>query len=118
MNSATTHMLGAIRKRRENLERLEQLILEEFGESSNGLAAPIPTAKRSYRRKPSKRASPPRAVNLISRKAQMHDWLKKNGPATRSEIIAGSGLPEGTISGYLSAEKNLFENRDGVWHAR
>lgn len=107
MDSATRQMLEAVRKRKANLDRIEQLILEEFGESTNGAAAP---PKRAGRRKP--------APTGKSRKVQIHEWLKANGPATRGEILEGTGLPPGTVGGYLSAEKDLFESRDGQWHAR
>lgn len=52
-----------------------------------------------------------------SKKTQIHEWLKHNGPATRAEVQKGTSLPKGTMS-YLSIAKDLFENRDGKWHAR
>jgi hypothetical protein len=52
------------------------------------------------------------------RKTQIHEWLKQNGPATRGEILKGTELPGGTVGAYLSSEKELFESRDGKWHAR
>lgn len=109
MDSATQQMLDTVRKRRDNLNRIEQLILEEFGESQ-----PTPNGNGPLRRKSVKTES----RNGVPRKTQLHEWLKENGPSSRSDIISRSGLPEGTISGYLSAEKGLFENRDGLWHAR
>jgi hypothetical protein len=56
-------------------------------------------------------------VNSPSQKMRLHAWLKQNGPATRAEILKGSGVPEGTASSYLSVEKDLFESRDGKWYA-
>jgi hypothetical protein len=111
MDSATKQMLEAVDKRLAKLQQIRLLIVEEFGETtSNGNGAIV---KRAGRR--SKAALLP---NGTGRKTQLHDWLKKNGPATRGDIVKNSGLPEGTISGYLSTEKNLFENRDGKYHAR
>lgn len=52
------------------------------------------------------------------RKAQIHEWLKQNGPATRGEILKGTELPGGTVGANLSSEKELFESRDGKWYAR
>lgn len=107
MDSATKQMLEAVDKRLAKLQQIRSLIVEEFGESSNGTSAKVI-------RKPRRIQSPVGG----GRKIQLRDWLKKNGPATRGEIIKNSGLPEGTISGYLSTEKDLFENRDGKWHVR
>jgi hypothetical protein len=53
-----------------------------------------------------------------TRKATIHEWLKANGPHGRSEIITGTGLPEGTVGSLLSQCPDLFENRDGKWYAR
>jgi hypothetical protein len=106
-------MLEAIRKRKANLDQIERLILEEFGQSGNDER---PASKRTRRKKISRRGL--RRKNGTSRKDELHAWLKKNGPSSRKEIITGSGLPAGTVTGYLSSEKDLFENRDGKWHAR
>ncbi|MGA3024030.1 MAG: hypothetical protein ABSF98_04600 [Bryobacteraceae bacterium] len=110
MDSATKQMLETVDKRLAKLQQVRALILEEFGESSNG-------ASRKIARKPQV-APAPSVVRKTQRKIQLHEWLKSNGPSTRAEIIAGTRFPEGTIGGYLSTEKDLFENRDGKWHAR
>ena len=64
-------------------------------------------------------ATPKVRVNgAPTRKTQLHDWLKRNGPATREQVLAGSGLPSGSASSILSVEKDLFQKRDdGRWHA-
>jgi hypothetical protein len=104
MDSATRQMIEAVDKRMAKLKQIRALITEEFGDLSNGVSAK-PRVKRHN-------------GQLSGRKKQLHDWLKKNGPATRAEIIKGSGLPDGTVGGYLSTEKDLFESRDEKWHAR
>ncbi len=108
MDSATQHMLETVDKRIAKLQQIRTLIVEEFGTSQNG-------TREVAKRKLAKARIP---ASSGGRKTEIHGWLKKNGPATRSEIIEGTKLPAGTISGYLSAEKELFENRDGKWHAR
>jgi hypothetical protein len=113
MDSATRQMLQTVRKRRSNLDTIERLILEEFGESTNGAAAPA--VKQTGKRPPRRSAA---SSNGSSRKDQIHEWLKRNGPATRGEILNGTQLPGGTVGAYLSTEKNLFESRDGKWYAR
>ena len=112
MDSATLQMLEAVRKRKANLEKIEALILEEFGQPASATAEDVPRPKRAYKRKHKP------GVPELTRRLQIHAWLKANGPASRAEIIKGSGLPDGTVGGYLSSEKDLFENRDGKWHAR
>jgi hypothetical protein len=57
-------------------------------------------------------------ISGLSQKMKLHAWLSQNGPASRSEVVRGAGVPEGTASSYLSVEKDLFENRDGKWYAR
>lgn len=101
-------MLEAIDKRIAKLRQIRAMIIEEFGQPVDGSKS-TPHLRRNRKRKP--RVSG-------GRKAQIHDWLKQNGPATRSEIIKGTGLPDGTVGGYLSSEKELFENREGKWQAR
>src|SRR5690348_15634258 len=102
MDQSSSSMLAVIDKRITKLQQIRAMIVEEFGQQLNGARAAKRTRKRNV--KP--------AGEATGRKQQMHEWLKAHGPATRSEIIKGSGLPEGTISGYLSADKNLFENRE------
>jgi hypothetical protein len=70
--------------------------------------------RQSYSRQP----HPPRVVGGETRKATMHAWLQANGPGTRSDVIKGTGLPQGTVGSLLSQCPELFESRDGKWHAR
>lgn len=110
MGNATQQMLETVRKRIGNLQEIERLILEEFGELFNN--------GTSGERQPKQHQKTERAGRAPSgRKQEIHEWLKHNGPATRAEIISGTQLPGGTVGGYLSSEKSLFENRDGKWHA-
>ena len=109
MDQSTSSMLETIDKRISKLQQIRAMIVEEFGQQLNSAHAPKLHFKRAVKR--GKRPE-------TGRKQQIHEWLKANGPASRSEIIEGSGLPEGTVGGYLSAAKDLFENRDGKWHAR
>ena len=115
MDSATHEMLETIRKRIASLQQMEQLIIAEFADSANGMGRP-PIARRERTRR--RRAPSPAATSGISRKLQIRDWLKTNGPAYRSEIIEGTGFPSGTVGSYLSQCPDLFENRDGKWVAK
>jgi hypothetical protein len=103
-------MLETIDKRIAKLQQIRALIVEEFGQP-NG--ASLQRERRQAVRQPKTNSN-----GEPSRKQQIHNWLAAHGPASRSEVIAGTGLPDGTVGGYLSAEKGLFENRDGKWYAR
>jgi hypothetical protein len=115
MDSVTRQMLEKIRGEIVKLQGLERSIVERFGSSSNG-TNPSPSAKPGRKIKHARRNAS--GVDGPPRKIVIHEWLKKHGPASRGEIIAGTGLPEGTIGAYLSTEKDLFESRDGKWRAR
>ena len=115
MDAPTRQMLQAVDKRIANLQQIRSLIVAEFGEqgvvASNG--------DTPHRRSPGKKRHTRRlrAKNGASRKMQMHNWLKANGPAARKDIIAGTGFPSGTVGSLLSQGSDLFENKDGKWAA-
>ncbi|MBZ5676433.1 MAG: hypothetical protein LAP61_19500 [Acidobacteriia bacterium] len=51
------------------------------------------------------------------RKEALADFLIKNGPMSRAEIVSKAGLPEGTIS-YCLSDKRFFTQLDnGDWDA-
>lgn len=105
---STESMLEAIDKRIAKLQQIRALIIEEFGQQPNT----IPDRKRIMRKRNA--SVEPKSKG---RKGEIHEWLSQNGPSTRAEIIKGTGLPQGTVGGYLSSESDLFENRDGKWNA-
>jgi hypothetical protein len=80
--------------------------------------------KLKYRAKPASSANAKAAgsqhVNGSGplRKTQIHEWLKANGPAMRKAVVDGTGIPDGTVGSYLNTQTDLFEKRDGRWHAR
>jgi hypothetical protein len=118
MDSAAQQMLKTVKRRMANLQQIERLILEEFIDSSSNGTAVAAKGKRKRSRVATPANAPTTAsANGGSRKYIIHEWLKKNGPAKRAEIIKGTGLPEGTVGAYLSTEKDLFESRDGKWLA-
>ena len=115
MDTNTRQMLLAVDARIANLQEIRRLVVQEFGEEAN---SDTPAPKRR-RRSQAKRSTKQQTDSHADRRQnQMHRWLKMNGPAGRKEIIAGTGFPSGTVSGLLSRCPELFENRDGKWHAR
>lgn len=112
MDSVARQMLEEINRRMSKLQQMARLISEEFNQSINGKEI---SADRTHTPKRKRRVAV--AANGNSRKLAIHEWLKKNGPAKRAEIIKNTGFPEGTVGAYLSTEKDLFENRDGKWRA-
>lgn len=116
MDSATRQMLQAVDKRIGNLQQIRRLIIEEFGDSAgNPNEATVLKQGRPSKQKREHAKHPKKGG---TRKLQMHAWLKANGPATRGEIIAGTGFPGGTVGSLLGQCPDLFESRDGKWHAR
>ncbi len=118
MDSAAHQMLKTVKRRIANLQQIERLIVEEFidSSSSNGTAISAKRNRKQPKVAPTANAAITGSSNGTSRKFIIHEWLKKNGPATRGEVIKGTKLPEGTVGAYLSTEKDLFESRDGKWH--
>lgn len=108
MDSATHHMIQAIDRRIEKLSHIRAMLVEEFGDD-----APSVNGAHAHRLPVPKKTRPPAGVN---RKDELYAWLKEHGPATRGDIIQGTGIPKGTIGAYLSAE-DRFVNREGKWHA-
>jgi hypothetical protein len=54
-------------------------------------------------------------VPLESRKKQVADFLAEHGPATRSQILHGVAIPNGSLANVL-LDKELFEqNEVGRW---
>lgn len=121
MDQVTRQMLGKIKLEIEKLQHditklqhMEQSIIEQFVNSSNGTRMAAEKSVHGSRRT----RTAVTATNETPRKIAIQEWLKKHGPASRAEIINGTKLPGGTVGAYLSTEKQLFENRDGRWNAR
>jgi hypothetical protein len=106
MQAMKQQILDALDFRIAKLQELRDFTAsEDFGEPpSNGSA---PARKRGRKPQPTG-----------NRKEQMHTWLKKHPGSARRHIVAGTGIPAGTVGSYLFSETKLFENRDGNWYAR
>ena len=121
-------MVQELDRRIAKLQEIRRLIIEEFGNVEVHEAprhATLPNSSGTEGRK-SRNQNPERASttgNLFAaigkgRKHEIFDWLKVNGPASRAEIIKGTGFPPGTVGFNLSKDPDLFESREGKWHAK
>ena len=107
-------MIAELDRRIMRLQQIRQMLMEEYGQVPIGAT----NGKRTAVLAASMRGRRAHGHSGPTRKSTIHEWLKANGPHGRSEIIAGTGLPEGTVGSLLSQCPDLFENRDGKWHAR
>jgi hypothetical protein len=51
---------------------------------------------------------------LRTRKQQVVDFLQSHGPAAPRDIMATTGVPQGTLSWVLS-DRKIFVNQNGKW---
>jgi len=108
-------MIAELGRRIARLQQIRDMLIEEYGQ------APVPNTNGKAKHAAAVAAASLRGRRAHghsgpTRKAQIHEWLKANGPASRGEIIAGSGLPSGTVGSLLSQCPELFENREGKWY--
>jgi hypothetical protein len=104
-------LLEALDKRIAKLQELRAFTAgEDFGESANHAAPP-----RKAKVGPKNTAKQPPSIGTQAEK--MHEWLRKHQGSTRAEIMAGTGIPAGTVSVYLTEKKDLFEKREEKWYA-
>lgn len=114
MDAATQAMIGTLDKRISKLQEIRRLLVEEFGEEA--LSPVVDTGKRQIAA-PAAPTIHAKTGNEKPRKIQIHEWLKAHGPSTRGEILKGTQFPGGTVGSLLSQCPELFESRDGKWHA-
>ena len=87
------------------LQRAKQTLLDAFGEQSiNHLQPSLFRLKKSV----------VMGSSRLTRKDEIKQFLKAEGPLSRSEIIKKSKIPPGTVAMVLK-DKNVFISRDGKW---
>lgn len=59
----------------------------------------------------------PHSTVKLTRLEQLRQWLKIHGPATRSEAVEGSGLPENTVR-VLLVRKNFDRDEEARWRPK
>ena len=50
-----------------------------------------------------------------SRRKEVKDYLRRNGPLRRRDIIDGTGIPRGTMSVILKVGKDFRRDDKGKW---
>ena len=104
MNPEMRKAVEVIDQRIAHLQKIKQMLIGEFGEAPVGGPLPIrPVSRHSDGRN--------------NRKAELEAFLRSRGPTTRKEIIAQSGVPEGTI-GWLLSKDWFVRTKDRRWTVR
>jgi hypothetical protein len=98
MQNEITQAIELLDQKIASLQKLRNQLATEFGQG--------PT--RNARSNGNKR---------VGRKDQVADFIKAHGPATRAEIIQGTGIPIGTAA-YALNDEERFVARDGKWHIK
>ena len=93
-------------KRIAKLARLRRELLEEFGGE--------PAAERPPDRNPLF-DMPFEDPSEKSSKDKIEAYIDQYGPAFRREIVANSGVSEGTVSWALNDKKRFLRRADGRW---
>jgi hypothetical protein len=86
----------------ESLKKLRDQLVQEFGQSAplKAVAASVPGLNGGGR---------------VNRKDQVADYIRLHGPSSRPDIIAGTGIPVGTVA-YVLNDKERFQARRGKWN--
>jgi len=97
--------MDAIDRRISKLQDLKKQLAEEFGVQDGRSAR-----RTSVDQKPLFARSGDK-----TRKEQLAEFLKANGPKTRKEIIDQAGLPAGTVAFCLNDDTRFAKSGDGKW---
>jgi hypothetical protein len=99
-----------------SLQQARNQLAQAFGldQSPHAKAGSTPTVSIPFPETPGKHLV---ADQRKPRKEALAEFLITHGPMSRVEIVAKSGLPEGSIS-YCLADNRFFEQlKDGNWGA-
>jgi hypothetical protein len=108
--------IKAIDRKIHELEQAKEVLIESFG-VKNVSAKPLtltapPKLPSPARRNLSRR--PPSPPPIFTRKQQIIELLKKEGPLSRVEIEVKTGIPQGSIATAL-IDKAHFRSENGKW---
>src|SRR5262245_45918115 len=110
--------IQAIDRKIAKLQSAKDLLISEFAnaptETDGG--PPRPSSMSGGPPEPSFRNVFIRPEPPSTRKDQITNFLKENGPSTRREIVSKTGIPEGTVS-YVLNDSDTFRHLDklGKW---
>jgi hypothetical protein len=108
MNPEIEKAIELIDQKIMGLQKAKLTLLEAFGEKSEDIkhqASLFPVIKRNTVKK-----------STPTRREELAEFLKLEGPLTRTEIFKRSGIPQGTVSTLL-LDKATFKSKDGKWYA-
>jgi hypothetical protein len=107
--------IATIDQRIADLQQAKAALLQAFGEQEAVATTSRPTVLRSAPRSRARNTNP---ASPGKRKAELAHFLVTHGPAKRGEIVARSGIPEGTIANLLSKSPEFILQRDGRWNVK
>ena len=97
----------------EHAERLEEAA-HKLREAAKVLAnVPSSNGTAASTKRPSASAPPVQP----SRLDQLRAFLEQKGPMFRREIIAGIGIPKGTVAMLLNKKDAFAKDKDGRWRS-
>ncbi len=95
----------------QSLQAARNQLAHAFGIEESAQSVPKPSQLQI------KLVPPNGASQHLPRKEALAAFLIQNGPMSRADIVARSGIPEGTVS-YCLNDKRFFEqSADGLWSA-
>ena len=113
--------MDAVMSRAEMLDQADRIKsagdrLHEAAENLRAAAAILNLVRQHGDERP---GMPPvrRRDGSPTRFAQIETFLAEHGPSTRQEIVAKSGVPEGTVRALL-IPRYFDEDAEGRWSAR
>jgi hypothetical protein len=110
MHSDMLKAIQLIDQRIAALQEIRNKLAQEFGfESTQSPLLALPSGIRHPQASPNSNGH-----GRVTRKDQIVQFIREHGPAARSEIIAGTQMPAGTVAACLN-DKDTFVNRGGKW---
>jgi hypothetical protein len=113
MHTDIAKAIDLIEQRIQALQNIRAQLVQEFGgaeEAKSKLPKDTPAVVLPPR-------MPPRnhSRNGATRKDQVADFIRQNGPSLRAQIIKGTQIPVGTIAYCLNDKTRFQQRKDGKW---
>lgn len=115
MDATLRNTVAWLEHRISVLQRAKDTLLEVAQAEGPG-ETQVAVSRRLAGEAPKRRTRPSKAKK--TRKRLMIDFIRENGPATRREIIEGTGIPMGTVAYCLNDKKTFIRSEDGRWDVR
>ena len=113
MHSDIEKAIGLIDQRIQALQNIRGQLIQEFGGAETGTVARQQTAPTAPM--PSKPRASDQRRNGSTRKEQVAEFIRQNGPTSRAKIIEGTSIPTGTIAYCLNDKTRFRQLKDGKW---